>query len=240
MIRYLSAVLATSLVILSQSQAKDLSPQCVKHEEHAALTFFLVDRSDKFEDLSGFKSTVAAVREMVQPAERLVVGVSTARMSDVRVLLDLVRPKESIWTPKLKIRTQEKAFAGCLSEMEQVFSTQEESYPNSAIIETLSFVSKVLASDSALTKRLVIYSDMVQNSSTLSFFAAKTVDADSVLKQVEKNRMLWNLGQVDILVAGIGAHVTDQKALQIEDFWKKYFEKSGARLKFYGPILLGG
>jgi DNA topoisomerase VI subunit A len=138
----------------------------------------------------------------------------------------------------MKFKAQEKNFSKCFDDAVASLKTQQESHPKSAILETLGFVHEVLKSDPSATKRIVLYSDMLQNSDTLSFLKASTVDIDAALKVVDKESLLYPLSNIGIYVAGAGLGVPDQKARRIEQFWQTYFKKAGATLKFYGPLLV--
>ena len=216
-----------------------LPEQCVKSGDHESVLFLLVDRSDELAKTDSLEQSLRALEQMLQPGERLVVGMSTDKVSDTRIVLDKVKPKPSIWVSKLKVRAQEKEFSECFEKMKRLVLTQNESYKHSAIIETLSFVSKVVSADKSSSKRVVLFSDMIQNSPEISFYRVNSVDPTALLKQIEKKFMMWDFPKVEIFAAGAGVGVTDQKARSIEAFWKQYFAKMGASLKFYGPVLIG-
>lgn len=153
---------------------------CIEKADHEAITYFLVDRSDKLEDSDGFQKTTAALLEMLSPGERVIVGVSTGKGGDTRILMDLVKPKESMWVSRLKIRAQEKHFTTCLEQVTSELLKEEEEYDHSALLETLLFVGKVLSAESSTAKRIVLYSDMMQNSSSLSFYKLKSLTLLSI------------------------------------------------------------
>ncbi|MFN8392528.1 MAG: hypothetical protein U0136_19700 [Bdellovibrionota bacterium] len=239
LLRNLSASALLLLVsLLSNASAEETNP-CSKHEAHDSVTFLLVDRSDKLPNLEGLKQTLQAVKEMIQPGERLMVGTSGGKLSETRIILDVVRPKSSVWESVLKTRARDKAFERCFEAMEATVLKQDEQHKTSAILETLSFVSSNVGSDAAPKKRVVLYSDMVQNSSELTFYGPKPIDPAVALQKADKENWVVKLPATDVYVSGAGTTVPDDKAKKIEDFWRKYFDKSGAQLKFYGPVFVG-
>ncbi len=235
---FVSALVCCLFCIRIASAADDME-RCIKHEDHKFVTFFLVDRSDKLSDIEAFKQTVSSLKQMIREGERLVVGVSTGKLSETRVVMDVSRPEKSLWESPLKIRAKEKIFSDCFAEMERSLLPQDEAHKSSALIETLQFVSTTLGSDAAPAKRLVMFSDMMQNSDTLSFYSVKVVDPETSLKKLQKDQMVWKFKNLDVYISGAGVGVPDDKARKIEQFWRKYFEQSGAALKFYGPVFLG-
>lgn len=220
------------------SEETKIDAQCVKKSEHEFITYVLVDLSDPLAEKDNFKKSMTAVEEMLRPGERLLIGVGTGKASQTRILMDLVKPKPSIWISKLKIRAQEKVFKDCLGQVQAVLLGSEEEHKHSALLETLFFVSKVLKKDKSEDKRLVLYSDMMQNSASVSFYGGKNFNSASALKRVEKEDLFCKLPDVVVHVAGAGGNISDKKSRQIEKFWESYFEKCGGQLEFYGPILL--
>jgi hypothetical protein len=211
---------------------------CIQKEDHQAITYVLIDRTDKLQDVEHLKQTLHTIHDMIQPGERLIIGVSTSRLSETRVLMDLARPVSSIWDSTLKIRAREKKFADCFAKVSDIAINQNESHPSSAILETLSYTASVLKADSSASKRLILFSDMIQNSDSISFYKMKEVDADAALKKAAQEKLIYHFAGVLVSVAGAGTGVDEHKARSIEQFWRKYFESSGGALKIYGPLLL--
>jgi hypothetical protein len=213
---------------------------CVKHDPYHAVTYLLVDRSDPAGNLSALEQTLHSVEEAIAPGERLIVGVSVGSAADTRVVMDVVKPEPSVWESALKVRAKEKAFKDCLSATKSGITGSSETAKHSALLETLSFVSSVLMAGPEIpSRRLVMFSDMIQNTPELSFWGSSQVVPKQALQKVEKDNLLPNLKGVAVYVAGAGGGLPAAKAQQLQEFWKAYFEKSGARLKFYGPLLLG-
>lgn len=229
----------SALLIAAPVSAESFIDGCVKTEAHEHVTFLLVDKTDTVTDPQNLKQTLEAAKESIRPGERLLVGVIGAKGSDTRVVIDVTRPQSSVWESAMKIRAKEKHFTECVQKAEGVLAQSGEAKKTSAILETLSFVASTLAADVAKSKRAIVFSDMIQNSESLSFYTAKSVDSDSAMKSVEKAAMVWPFAGIDVYVAGVGGNFSDERARGVEQFWRKYFAKAGAQLKLYGPVLLG-
>lgn len=227
------------IILAAATPAAAVEPiaDCMKSAEHDSVTYLLIDRSEKLEDTANLQQSLSVVLKMVEPAERLIVGVSTGESSSTRVIMDVVKPKESLWVSRLKIRAAQKQFDDCFGKMTQAVLEQNESYKTSALLETLNVVSKALAADESGRKRVILFSDMVQNSPAISFYRQAQVNPESTLKAAEKERLVTSFPAVEFHVAGAGAGVSGSKARSIEEFWKQYIERSGGTLKFYGPVL---
>lgn len=214
--------------------------KCSQQAAHTAMTYVLIDRSDKIADLDGFNKSFTALSSGFQAGERVVVGLSTDKVADTKVLIDFVKPEESVWTSTLKIRALQRQFAACLDQSAKDAVSEQPKFEKSALAETLSFVSRILQQDSSASKRLMVYSDMIQNSSALSLYSLhdKDFNTPALLKRLEQEKLVPSLPNVAVYVAGAGARSTEKRGRLLEEFWRAYFEKAGASVKFFGPVLL--
>jgi hypothetical protein len=219
------------------AETVSIPASCREPGEHDAVVVFLVDRSDKLANLESLEQTIEAVKHLIPSGGRFIAQVITGKMSDTRLIMDVVKPKHSVWMSTLKIRAGEKKFNDCFESLKAYLREQDETHHTSAIIETLSFTAKLLSADSSASKRVIIFSDMVQNSAVLSFYKGETLDAKSALSVLRKEEMLWDFKGVEFTVSGAGVGVNDKKARRMEQFWRDYLEACGARLSFYGPVL---
>lgn len=213
--------------------------ECLKREDHSRVTFVLIDKTDKNTNVDQLGQSFDALVEKIVPGERFVAGVSTGKQSEARIIVDAVKPQGSMWESVLKIRAKEKAFGKCVERARAELMNQNESHPNSALLETLTFVSSFLVGDVAAEKRFMLLSDMVQNSPALSFYGKGALQPATAMKSAETNKLLANFPGVSVIVAGAGTHTTDDRSRKIEEFWRLYFEKAGAKVTFFGTIFLG-
>ena len=214
-----------------------VNKDCLSSEKHDSVTYLLVDRSDELKDTQNLRQSLAVAKGMITAGERLIVGVSTGKASETRVLMDYVKPKKSLWVSKLKIRAAQKKFDDCFNKVAKQIEVQNESHKSSALLETLGVVSKALKSDSSKTKRVIMFSDMVQNSSAISFYKSPVVNTAKTIKKVESEFLMSSFKGVEFHVAGVGTGTSDKKARSIEQFWAKFIETAGGDLRFYGPVL---
>ncbi len=91
----------------------------------------------------------------------------------------------------------------------------------------------------AKEKRLIIHSDIIQNSKFLSFNRdGGKKSPEKLISYIEKDYLMPSLSGFDVHVAGVGGNVSDRRTRHVEQFWEKYFEVAGSELQFYGPLLL--
>lgn len=215
-----------------------LNAECIIPSDHEKVSYLLIDRSDKLETKDSFLKSIKAFSSMIEEGERVIVGLSTGKASETKVLMDFVKPKGSVWVSMLKTRADTKKFDKCLQEVTENLADKEEEHKSSALLETLAFVGKVLSTDTAKEKRLFVYSDMMQNSESISFYGIKPFDPEKALTLTKKAYLFSKLHSVSIYIAGTGQTISDAQSRKLEAYWDKYFENSGGVLKFYGPILI--
>jgi hypothetical protein len=103
-------------------------------------------------------------------------------------------------------------------------------------------------------RRLVLVSDMLENSSMTSFYGAngapRVLEPGEELAKVEKHSMLADFRGASVYVIGAGvapilnkssggSYRSEAVMTPLKAFWVRYFEKSNARLAEFGqPLLL--
>lgn len=215
----------------------DTGASCIATDEHSKTTFLLLDGSDSKVLGTALAQFLATVKGMIRPGERVVAGMIADKRANAKIFIDVVNPEPSAWQPTMLIRKKQKNFADCLKSLEGQVSTAKD-LPQTAILETLSFVNQVMSADAATDKRIMIFSDMIQNSDLISFYKLGKETSDQLVTKVKTAGLVFNFGGANAYVAGVGGTQSDKQARQTEDFWRNYFSKSGINLKFYGPVLV--
>jgi len=242
--RHTKLSLALALCLLptglqtNPAAASELIDGCSVAEPHESVTFLLIDRTDSDQPADNLKQSFTALKQSIKPGERLVVGYLGAKASEAKIVADFTKPQQSMWESVMKIRAKEKVFNDCLEKTQAAALTPPAPTKTSAILETLGFVSSALGLDNSKDKRVVIFSDMVQNSEAVSFYHGKDFNPDATTKTVEAKQLISKFEKIKVSIAEIGARFTDERAKKVETFWRNYFEKSGALLDYYGPVLL--
>jgi len=172
-------------------------------------------------------------------AERLVIGAITGKGSETRIMMDTIKPASSLLVSPMKIRKQKHEFSRCVKQTQSVLTGKPESYRKSAILETVKYVAYLIHQTQAKKKRLIVFSDMIQNSEALSFYKLKKLDIATLIKQVIKEKLVSALTGIDVFVVGAGGNLSDQQARRIEEFWRQLFLTGHGNLKTYGPLLTG-
>ncbi|MBU2471844.1 MAG: hypothetical protein KKF20_05495 [Bacteroidetes bacterium] len=109
------------------------------------------------------------------------------------------------------------------------------------ILSSLQVAERVFKSFKQPRKVLVIFSDMIEESS-IANFARRDVSgslADEIIKKQKENGTLPDLKGVKVYVVG-AAHSDTKKYNQIRNFWLNYFEHNGAVMEKqnYGAALI--
>lgn len=123
----------------------------------------------------------------------------------------------------------------------------------SDILFSLKSASVRVRKSEATRKIVLIASDMLEHSSTTTFYKRKMVrkiSPEEELLNVEKSNLVADFGGAEVYIIGAGLLPTDlykkntgyrsyQVMNQLNAFWKKWFEKSNATLVEFGqPALL--
>lgn len=139
--------------------------------------------------------------------------------------------------------------------LEQYFERSTSALANSDILGTLKDVAEaVVPTLRSKTRRLVLISDMLENSKISSFYGPggvpRTIDAAAELAKVEKEALFADFRGAAVYVIGAGvAPLTNkpsgtsyrsQTVMQpLKAFWSQYFERSNGRMIEFGqPLLL--
>jgi len=212
---------------------------CKDSSPHDALTVFLVDVTESSSFGDNYKGTVQVLEQQLAQKERLLVAPVSDKRANSTVLLDIVKPEESIWESKLAIMKRQKVYRDCVGSLMSLTPQKEKKALSSAILETLKFLEEILKVSTANKKRLVIYSDMIQNSEALSLYKIGSKDtAKTLLAKVQEKHLVPDLKGIEISIAGIGGTQTDTQARITEEFWRELFAHAGASVKYYGPVLV--
>lgn len=132
-------------------------------------------------------------------------------------------------------------------------SLGDEKLVKSDIMESLSKAANEVSKSKAQNKVVVIYSDMLENSSITSFYASNAVrkiDHQKELALAEKAGMFADFGGARVYVMGAGlvsetgkakGVYRDPKMIQsLRAFWTEWFKRSNAELLEFGtPEMLG-
>lgn len=123
----------------------------------------------------------------------------------------------------------------------------------SDILAALKDVSARVRASGARQKLVLLASDMLENSAVSSFYASSTkvrrIDPAKELAAAEKAGLIGDFGGASVHVVGAGligpkgdgkdSYREPQTMTALQEFWARYFEKSGAKLEQFGaPALL--
>ncbi|MGX9416153.1 hypothetical protein ACWU4D_02255 [Vibrio sp. WJH972] len=153
-----------------------------------------------------------------------------------------------------------QSFDNCLKKQAQAinmlnvklknsFNDGEQSFPKTELVGSLLSVStEVVAQSTAKRKILLVVSDMLENSETLSFYSkgrVRTLDAEQAYAKIQSAGFSGDLAGMDVYVVGAGfihgaKNYSSQKSVnELERFWRKVItENNGKVVQFGKPQLL--
>jgi hypothetical protein len=162
-------------------------------------------------------------------------GITAHSLATGRFEIEREFPKyNSFVDSKLTFRTKlQKAKIAAIEEAEKLLAAP--STPDTDLLGAMQLVEKAFQSTSALSAKfryLVVFSDMVEESSHYNFRRDTLTPARSasIVEAERKAGRLPSLKGVQVWVSGAGGTVPE-KFLQIQDFWIQYFTAAGADLR---------
>lgn len=144
---------------------------------------------------------------------------------------------------------QQRAMKAAHSALKDSFNDADESYPRTELVGTVLSIGNDLVSRSPAKRKVVLLvSDMLENSETLSFYSrgsVKVPDASKSYKKILEQGFEgdFNGAEVHVIGAGYvhgGKNYSSQKSMiELEKFWRQVFANSNVEMKQFGkPNLL--
>ncbi len=137
-----------------------------------------------------------------------------------------------------EVKQFQKSVAGILAQAEQAIVGKR----NSSIYLPIANELNRLAQSKADKKYLLIYSDLMENTSSLSFYNKKTLallqtDPEAIRKQFDQLETLQNLGGIEVYFIFQPIDTYSDKAFTIATaFYKKLLEDKGATVHISANI----
>lgn len=119
---------------------------------------------------------------------------------------------------------------------------QNKDIPNSEILINLQRIAESMIANSEVpNKRILIVSDMIENSDIMSFYSSGKVALDTPNESIGKLKqadVIADFSKSDVYVFGAGHGAKGYKRggqmRKLNNFWKTYFTQSNASLKGWG------
>ena len=200
-----------------------------------------VDRSaSTVGDREVYERAFEKIIPTLKAGDRIVVSVITqATATDFKAAIDATAPERlairTLSDNELQYRKKETRFKAEMETFQQEVTESvarvlsgPSSSPYTAIFESMRIAQQIFAGDSRRAV-LVLMSDMQEDSplARLEKTQLTRAFAESVIKRHEEAALLPSLKGVRVYV--VGAHGrTAKQTVEIEEFWKRYFEKTGA------------
>jgi len=144
--------------------------------------------------------------------------------------------------PRATIDSERQSFRRRLYRAIMPLLQNDQDQPHSDITGTISQMSA-----HSRFARIYIYSDMLENSQALPWPSFSTASAADNLRAVQRSGFVPTLRNAQVQVVGFGlSHardrppLTDQQDRTIREFWRMYFDASGASISYRTTIDAGG
>ena len=159
-------------------------------------------------------------------------------------------PKRKLKELKRCLNGQKRSLARVVGKaLEAVYAESSNDLPNTELAATLAKTSReILPTLEAAETYLLIVSDMMEHSDVTSFYQAgnvRTIDPEAEIQKVESSGVEAVYPGTVVYVIGAGYTGTGKyrsaKVMRaVEDFWRRYVEGAGGRLKTFGtPSMFG-
>lgn len=239
-IYHILLIFLLSTNLMAENSAPVTRDEChVKSENPKGVLVLLIDQSQSTELGENFEQTLRVAKGSSNPGTRVIVATIGDRRSSSKVLIDITRPVETLWEPKIAFMKKDKRFKDCISQVATFARALGADPGGTAILETLMFVDEIFRNTKAESQSIILYSDMIQNSDTFSFYKVTKKDTpQTILARAEAEHLMPNFKNVTVKIAGVGGAQSDKQSRFAEDFWRGYFGKAEAKLDFYGPTLI--
>nr|WP_269809250.1 hypothetical protein [Enterovibrio nigricans] len=132
--------------------------------------------------------------------------------------------------------------------LQESFAPQENTDFSEVISSVAEISNQIVSASTAADKVVLLISDMLENSSAVSFYhsgSVRMINPQQELDNVMSRNELGQFGGARIYVMGAGllpggqSYVSSQKMKSIEQFWSQYFAQSNGELRGFGkPLLL--
>ena len=223
----------------------------------------LVDQTTALpEDVA--QSVLEQVAALAEPGTRLSVGTFSSYTENAHSRIDYEGAIEPEFPKAQRDDAPMKAlrkFDDCLGErreaeterlrtaLEEAVGGTREDVPRSDVLANVKAFGSRLAESPAEEKMLVLVSDLLENSSAMSFYgngAMRKLDPAAELEKARENDLLAQLEGVRVFIVGAGLlppGARQGRSLEelraLEDFWRSYLEEAGAEaVKIGKPRLL--
>ena len=207
----------------------------------ATITLVLLDGSCSRVNLTAYQDAWTRVVETVADGDRLVLGRVTSDLREFRPDFEHALPAKLALLDNALDRARRIREFDAASKSALTRALDQPCSQNTALLDTFEIAGRLLAADARPTRRLLVFSDMLEDADGVRFIAGLS---ESRVRQLIEARTTAHrmaaLPGVHVHVVGAAAP-TPQLAKQVERFWLAYFGAAGASLRpeHYGPVFFG-
>jgi len=216
-------------------------------------TLMLVDRTTAYDqtDHEIFRSSLNRIQNSLETGDRLIIQTIAATYTESQKVFDDCMPgcpETGLveWLTgtcrDIVARSDRNAFLRRAAAVVRQMLTEVRSYDTSDIAQTIAETTRSIATSSnRQITRLIVFSDMVENSRSIPWSKLQTSSPRSVMDEVSAMGMKPALDGAEVVVFGFGRfHDRGRSPLppatknQLVDFWTRFFKSGKASTVFIG------
>ncbi len=166
----------------------------------------------------------------LQHGDRLVVGTITSQSYvEFKPTVDEEIPKKTVWDNRLQYEKKLRDAKEKIRREVNKLLSQKRGTLLTEILDSLNIADIIFHDEKERQKVLVILSDMIQDSKDYKFDKDRITGEyiNNVIRSRQKHKLVPNLANVKVYVAGASAADSDQFRA-IQTFWARYFGESRA------------
>ena len=200
--------------------------------QHPRLIVIFVDMSASADQArrTVCKEAFEKIYQNLRQGDRVVVGTITSQSYiEFKPAVDEEIPKKTVWDNRLQYeRSLTHSREKIRGEVNKLLS-QKQGTLLTEILDSLNIADIIFHDEKERQKILVILSDMIQDSKEYKFDKDNITDEyiNNVIRSRQKNKLVPNLANVKVYVAGASAGNSD-KFRAVQTFWARYLAESGA------------
>lgn len=150
-----------------------------------------------------------------------------------------------LWENPHKIRVaNKKAREEALSSVRRLLNAPPPDRTGTTIIDGIGYAARLLSSYPPGHREIVVISDMAEQSELVDLTQGPLDSPDRVLDRLQAQGRLSNLGGTCLHATGVtdgdgpNGWMTPEQVAKIKAFWHHFVDRTGAKLRAYGPSLL--
>lgn len=209
----------------------------VSAEAPGVISVVLLDGSCSRTGVEAYEQAWTYAVSQVAPGDRLVLARIRGETIGLRPDVDMALAYVPLWRDNVLER--KRRIAKFRTDAADAVTTllKQPCSSTTPILDALNGAAPFLAAASQRRKRLMILSDMIEDSGLAKFDAVAPRNASSLIARRRRDRALPDFAGTEVVVVGASAP-NSAMLREIERFWREFFLATHGRLTNYAAVLL--